>query len=73
MTTTDGATTKRRKAMHYASVYGLDRQDRLELAEMILRRDVTSWKDLTEPELIRILDALEGFGLVTHLRTSRGL
>lgn len=72
MATQDDVIVKRRKAMHYASLYGLTRQDRLDLAEMILRRDVASWKDLGEPELVRVLDALEGYGLVTHLLSSRG-
>lgn len=60
-----------KKAMLYASNYGLSREDRLSLSEMILRRDVESWKSLTEPELVRVLDALEGFGLITHLRTGQ--
>ncbi len=71
MSNPDVVTAKRRKAMLYASNYGLNREDRLSLSEMILRRDVDSWKSLTEPELIRVLDALEGFGLITHLRTGQ--
>jgi len=57
----------RRKAMHYVSLYGLERSERLELSEMILRRDVTSWTELDEPQMLRVLDALEGFGLICHL------
>lgn len=57
----------RRKAMHYADLYGLERSERLEIAEMILRRDVTSFTQLDEAELQRVLDALEGFGLVAHV------
>lgn len=60
--------TLRRKAMHYADLYNMSRQDRLDLAEMLLRRDITSWSQLTEPQLRRVLDALEGYGLITHLR-----
>lgn len=52
--------------MHYCDLYGLDREDRTGLAEMILRRDVESWTTLTEPELIRMLDALEGYGLIGY-------
>lgn len=69
MTTGDAVTTKRKKAMAYASTYGLTRDERISLSEMILRRDVDSWKSLTEPELVRVLDSLEGYGLITHLRT----
>lgn len=59
---------KRRKAFGYATRYQLSRDDRIAFAEMLLWRDVTSWNDLTEPELVRLLDALEGFFLITHLR-----
>ena len=62
-------TVKLKKAMWYADLYKLDRQERLELSEMILRRDIESWKSLTEEELVRVLDALEGFGLITHLKS----
>lgn len=57
------------KAMGYARTYGLDRDDRLSLASTLLWRDVTSWKDLTEDDLVRLLDCLEGFCLVSHLMT----
>lgn len=55
------------KAMKYADTYGLNRDDRIELARVLLWRDVTSWKNLTEDQLLRILDSLEGYLLVTHL------
>ena len=67
----DSVIVKRRKAMAYAKTYGLSRQDRLDLAEMILRRDVTSWKDLDEDQLTRMLDALEGFSLISHLLSTQ--
>lgn len=62
---------KRRKAMHYCTLYGLTRQDRLDLAEMLLRRDISTWKDLDDDDMTRLLDALEGFGLVSHLMQTR--
>jgi hypothetical protein len=68
MSSENARTVKLKKAMWYADAYDLDRQERLELSEMILRRDVESWKSLTEEELVRVLDALEGFGLISHLR-----
>lgn len=60
------------KAMSYARRYNLTREDRLQLAEVLLWRDVASWKTLSEPELCRVLDALEGYALITHLRWSKG-
>jgi hypothetical protein len=57
--------------MHYANLFKLSRDERLEFSEMILHRDVESWKDITETEWIRILDALEGHQLLTHLQTQR--
>lgn len=61
--------TKFSKAMQYAKTYGLDRDERLSLASTLLWRDVTSWKDLSEDDLVRLLDAMEGFALLTHLLT----
>lgn len=57
--------------MIYARHYEMTREDRLELAEILLRRDVRSWKDLDENQLVRLLDALEGFALINHIRISR--
>ena len=56
-----------RKAMIHATRYGLERDDRLQLAETLLWRDVESWKDLTDTELVRILDCLEGYHMISHL------
>lgn len=64
----DPRVVKMRKAMKYAHDYGLSRDDRLGLAEVLLRRDVTSWTELSEDQLVRLLDALEGYALVAHLR-----
>jgi hypothetical protein len=64
-------TVKFRKLMLGASENEMTRDERIEFAEMILRRDVESWKSLTEPEIERLLDAFEGHHLLTHLRTSR--
>lgn len=64
----DSMTLKRRKAMHYCQLYELTREDRISLAQMILRRDITSWSELDEGQMTRMLDALEGYGLVCHLK-----
>lgn len=67
----DARTIKLRKAMHLVDLYELTRQDRIDLAQYLLRRDITSWTELDEAQLCRLLDALEGYGLVTHLREGR--
>lgn len=46
---------------------GLTGEARIELAEMILRRDVPSWSNLRDEEVVRIADALEGYEKISHL------
>jgi len=58
---------RRRKARLYAQSWGLTRDDRISLAETLLWRDVDSWKSLTDAEVSRLLDALEGAALIQHL------
>lgn len=60
---------RRRKAFQIAQRLGLDRDDRLELARVLLWCDVESWKDLDDSQIRRILDALEGFALVNYILT----
>ena len=62
---------KLRKAHHYCDLYELTREERISLTQMVLRRDITSWKDLDEDQLGRMLDCLEGFGLISHLMSER--
>lgn len=54
-------------ALSKAAAIGLTREERLELAEYALRRDVPSFSDLTLAELSRLCDSLEGYRLVTAL------
>lgn len=42
---------------------GMTRDERLELASYILRRDITTWKTLSDEQVWRLLDALEGHEL----------
>lgn len=55
--------------------FGLTRDDRLEIADQILRRPdnmpLTSYSQLTEPELQRMLDAMHGAVLVAHIVRQR--
>lgn len=63
----DNATARRKKLFLYAKRIGLSRQDRIDLGEYVLRTDVSSWKDLDDEQVKRLLDALEGYLLVSYL------
>lgn len=65
-----GMLARRRKLMMYADAFGQDRQDRLDFTEMILRRDVETWKTLTSDEMNRMLDAYEGATLLLAQRAN---
>ena len=49
----------------------LSREDRTDLATFLLRRDVTTWSTLTFKEAGRLLDALNGYHLISHLAATR--
>lgn len=63
--------TRRRKLFVIADEIGLLRQERIELAEAILWRDVGSWSVLTDEQVGRLLDALEGYQKVRWLLVNR--
>jgi len=67
----DGPGDRRRKLMKVSREIGLTRDERLELASYILRRDVTTWKTLSDEQVWRMLDALEGFETVVRLLSLR--
>lgn len=50
---------------------GLSRPERLEFASFLLRRDVTSWDSLDEEQILRVLDAIEGWELIQALHAMR--
>lgn len=63
-------TEKMRRAMFaMANDLGLERQDRIDLAEMILERDCTTWGDLSFEEASKLLTAMNGYVLIRHLKT----
>jgi hypothetical protein len=62
---------RRKKLMMVAREIGLTRDDRLELASYILRRDITTWRTLDDGQVWRLLDALEGHCLVEQLLSMR--
>ncbi len=57
----------RRKAYMLAAEIGLSPEERHELATIIVRRDITSWKQLSDVQVGRILDALDGYEKVSAL------
>lgn len=61
------AVKKLKKIFQRCDEIGLDRDDRMELAQYLLRRDIVSFKDLSEAQMDRLLDALEGYELILHL------
>jgi hypothetical protein len=65
-------TARRRKLYVYADQIGLTPAERVDVAELILRRDFASWNDLDDGQVDRMLDALEGFLLVTYQLSLRG-
>lgn len=69
----DGLPTRRMMArlQVLAAECGLTRDDRLALAEVLLRRDCRSWRDLNNREAHLMSAALEGFGYITHLHATR--
>lgn len=50
---------------------GLSREERIELAEMMLKRDIVSWSSLTRDEQRRMLDACEGWRYISALHLLR--
>ena len=62
---------RKRKLFLYADEYGLSRDERLELSCFLLRRDITSWSQLNDHQVCRLLDAFEGCGLILSLISMR--
>lgn len=62
----------RRRAFASAKLAGLTTEERHELAEALLKRDVTSWEGMYEAEFRRICDALDGHHYIATLLAQRG-
>lgn len=65
MTTTQ--TGLRRLAYQRAKEIGLDRQDRISLSNKVLEYDHDSWDHLSDTQLGRVVDAMQGFLLILYL------
>lgn len=63
--------TRRKRAFALADALHLTREERHELAEMLLKRDVASWGSLSNAEMGRMVDALEGYALTHALMLQR--
>lgn len=63
---------RRRKALFaMCNAFGLTRADRMEIAAHVLNRELDSYKDLDEREVLRLLDALTGAVWVATILTER--
>lgn len=62
---------QQRRLFASARSLGLTDAERLDLSEVILRRDVPTWKDLTEHDAGRLIDAFDGYEKITWLLLSR--
>ncbi len=65
-------TARQRKLFLLAKEIGLRREERIDLAQIVLRRDIVSWKELDDAQVCRMLDALEGYQYVVELFRQRG-
>lgn len=64
----DDVERRRRKLYMKAREMQLSKSDRIDLAQYFLRRDYTSWKDLSDREVCRMLDAFEGYELLSFIQ-----
>lgn len=62
---------QQRRLWGLARSIGLDDDERLEFAEMVLKRDVNTWSTLTTDEMRKLADYLHGYELVSALRALR--
>ncbi len=62
---------RRRKLFLIADEIGLTRTERIEFSQYLLRRDVTTWKGLSDEQVERLLDGHEGYQLITELLAQR--
>lgn len=63
--------SRRRRLFAYATDHGFDRDERIELAEYVLRRDIGSWKELSDADVCRLLDHFQGHEYIGHLISLR--
>ena len=59
------------KLMVRARDLEMTREERMDFAQFFLRRDITSWKQLNDAQVTRLLDAFEGHHLLNELLSQR--
>lgn len=62
---------RRKKLFVLRDELGLTDEERIEFTQYLLRRDITSWTQLDDAQVDRLLDALEGAKLVLALFSLR--
>lgn len=67
----DKVEARRRKLYCSARELQLSKDDRIDLVQYFLRRDYTSWKGLSDQEVTRLLDAFEGYELISFILGTR--
>lgn len=67
----DPTLLRRRKLFLVCDEVGLTKEERIELACYLLRRDIQSFADLSDGQVLRLLDALEGKQLIDQLLNQR--
>lgn len=68
----EGQSDRRRKAYALATDIGLTRDERIALAQIVIfNEEITSWRQLSDGQMGRLLDALEGYVYVNHMLVDR--
>lgn len=57
-----------RAGFAFANDLGLDRDDRMALAEVVCGHEVSTWNHLTRDEMRQVLKAMDSYVYVRHLR-----
>lgn len=65
------ALARRRKLFSLADHLGFTRDERIELAKLILWRDITSYANLDDEQVSRLLDCFEGYIAIAHTIMNR--
>ena len=68
---TDTRVGRCRKLFVWADMFDLTREERLQLAGYLLRRDIRSFGELDDGQVARLLDAFEGHHLINTLINQR--
>jgi len=62
---------QRRRLFAEATKLDFTRQDRLDLASVILGYEVTTWSRLTDMEADRLIDCFDGFDKIVFILSSK--